>query len=307
MDSEILCQRARELAKICQDKIAQGKNIVLTGHDMPDSDSILSCVLLQRLLFRLGVDSSIKFATAPDSVTLRDMKKLGVMDDVGLDGFDEDDALVLADHHVTEYGGAFACVDHHTTPPEPCLEWSFVTKASSCGKIIYDMLSSCSLAKDDDERLAIYSVFLDTQSCQSPKFDLRDLAWLEDGIFRLGIDREEITKMGYCLMLPDESPETLAMYGYKQYSFNGRLGASSCIQIDTDIDLWRERIDEIITCIEEIMKEKKIFLWAFVLNKPMDNRSDIYFIDLSGEVRLTELDRLASRSRDVVPVIKELA
>jgi hypothetical protein len=46
-------------------------------------------------------------------------------------------------------------------------------------------------------------------------------------------------------------------------------------------------------------------LWIFLVNMPAIVRSDLYFISESG-IELARLDRLASRSRDVVPHMKNL-
>jgi hypothetical protein len=46
-------------------------------------------------------------------------------------------------------------------------------------------------------------------------------------------------------------------------------------------------------------------LWVLVVNKPEIVQSDLYFIR-DGGVEIVKLDRLASRSRDVVPHMKNL-
>ncbi len=307
MDREFLKTKTEELIALCRGVSASGKRLVVTGHDMPDADSILSAALMQKLLAKFDVCASIQFATEPDGVTLRDMSTLGVMGGILFAPFSKADRLLLVDHHVSPYEGVFACVDHHTTPPTPQLDYSLVLKASSCGKILYDMMLSCDVADDESERLAIFSVYLDTQSCRSPKFDGADRPWLEEGITRLHIDRAEITKMGFVLIDPTENAETLALYGYKHYEFNGRQGASSCIQIDVTLEeTWQSKIAEILDCLKNLMQKQGVFIWAFVVNKPEIARSDIYFLRASG-CEAVRLDRLASRSRDVVPVVKEEA
>ena len=153
--------------------------------------------------------------------------------------------------------------------------------------------------------MAVYSVYLDTQSCLAPKFEKSDLPWLEDGIKRLGLDEKDLVKKGFCLNSLDESADVLAMYGYKRYEFSCKIGASTCIQIDPDEIGWNEKIDEILDFLEKKMRPDGNSLWVFVVNKPSDVQSDLYFIRKSG-VELVKLDRLASRSRDVVPHMKNI-
>ena len=306
MNKDYLKNEAMRLCALCGAVKADGFETVITGHDMPDCDSIISAVMLRELLARVGVESKVKFATRPDGVTERICRELGVLDDVDFDGFGEQDKLVLVDHHVTFYKNeVIACIDHHTTPPEPDFALNLVLKASSCGRIIYDLAVASGLSDVWMEKMAIYSVYLDTQSCLAPKFEKSDLPWLEDGIKRLGLDEKDLVKKGFCLNSLDESADVLAMYGYKRYEFNGKVGASTCIQIDSDESGWREKIDEILDFLKEKMLCDGIGLWVFVVNKPSKVRSDLYFIRKNA-VETVVLDRLASRSRDVVPHMKNL-
>lgn len=303
MNMEILRQTTEKLLSLCCEAAADGYTVVVTGHDMPDCDSIISAVMLKELLLRLGVKSDVKFATRPDGVTERLVAELGLIDSVSFEDFAERDKLVLVDHHVTFYkNGVVACIDHHTTPPEPHFAMNLVLKASSCGRIIFDMATACGVNDDWIEKMAIYSVYLDTQSCLAPKFAKDDIPWLEEGIARLGIDREKITEMGFCLNSLEEDAEVLAMYAYKRYEFNGKTSASNCIQIDDGDKGWKERIDEILDILKMKVKEEDIYMWALVVNMPKRMRSELYFVSGSG-IDNVKLDRLASRSKDVIPVV----
>lgn len=306
MNNEFMKNEILKLCALCEIEEADGANIVITGHDMPDSDSIISAVMLRELLSRLGVTAKIKFGTRPDGVTERLMKELGIFDGICFEGFDPEDKLLLVDHHVTFYNNeVVACVDHHTTPPEPNFALNLVQKASSCGKIIFDMATAADASDDWMEKMAIYSVYLDTQSCLAPKFEKSDIPWLKDGIARLGIDEKDLIKKGFCLNSLEEKAEILAMYAYKRYEFGGKIGASTCIQIDAEEDGWERKIDEIIEFLKRKRESDGAFLWVLVVNKPEAVRSDLYFIREDG-VELVKLDRLASRSRDVVPYMRNV-
>ncbi len=295
-----------EMLRLCDTVAADGSNIVITGHDMPDCDSIISAVMLRELLSRLGAETAVKFGTLPDGVTERLMKELGLLEGIGFDGFLPTDKLILVDHHVTFYKNeVIACIDHHTTPPEPEFTLNLVKKASSCGRIIFDLATACGVADEWMEKMAIYSVYLDTQSCLAPKFEKSDLPWLKDGIKRLSLDEKDLVKKGFCLNSLDEDAENLAMYAYKRYEFNGKVGASTCIQIDPNEEVWQSKIDEIIEFLKKKRASDENHLWAFVVNMPEIVRSDLYFIREDG-VETVRLDRLASRSRDVVPHMSKL-
>lgn len=299
-----LREKTEELISLCRKTVSEGYRIAVTGHDSPDADSIISAVMMRDLLKKFNIDCHIRFGTVPDNVTVRDMKKLGIMDGISFDGFEEKDRLLLVDHHKSFYKNrVIASVDHHTTLPEPEGEVAIVVSASSCGRVIFDMASACSLCDGELERLAIYSVYLDTQSCRSPKFKRSDIEWLERGIEKHGIDREELTRMGFVLCDTDEDIEVLAMYGFKRYSFGARPSFSTCIQIDTALPEWGVIIEKIIGYLAGELARMDGALWAFVVNMPIETRSDIYFIEQSGKTEKVELDRLASRSRDVIPIV----
>ena len=109
MDKEFYKNEILKLCALCE-IAADGANIVITGHDMPDSDSIISAVMLRELLSRLGVAVKIKFGTRPDGVTERQrvkelidslerqsgysslyQKTIGALQRAGIDGWDYSD------------------------------------------------------------------------------------------------------------------------------------------------------------------------------------------------------------------------
>jgi hypothetical protein len=90
------------------------------------------------------------------------------------------------------------------------------------------------------------------------------------------------------------------------YEYNGKMTASTCIQIDPEDEKWQPLISEIVGCLKKRCEKDSCLLWAFVVNMPALMRSDIYFVSSNGVENLLKLERLASRSRDVVPVMKAL-
>ena len=297
--------KTQKLIALCRDAAVRGR-LVITGHDNPDADSVISAIMMKRLMDRSGVCCTVKFPTAPDNVTLRDVRALGIWDDTAVCLFDTDDVLLLVDHHKTLYkNNVLACVDHHTTPPAPDCECAIVLKSSSCGKIIYDMMTALDISDADDERLALYSVYLDTQSCRSTKFNKADLRWVEECMAKHSVDQKEIERMGFCLNSPDEPVDVIAMYAYKRYEF-GKISASTAIQIDDEDPRWDSVISKAVDLLKEKALKEGYAMWAFVVNKPMKTLSDIYFIFDNGDVQKLALDRLASRSKDVIPVVSLL-
>lgn len=302
-------EKTEELFSVCREAVGSGKTVAVTGHDSPDCDSVLSACLMRKLLQKGGIGCRVKFGTLPDPVTKRTIEDLGSGIDVTYDGFDEDDVLLLVDHHKCFYDHAvLGCVDHHTTPPEPDYGYNFVEKASSCGRMIFDMMCSIGLEDEESEIASLYSVYLDTQSCRSLKFLESDKEWVENCIKKYSLDREQLTRLGFCLNDPTSPTEELALCAFKRYEFCGKIGISSCIQTDNaGACAIERRMPEIFEYVEKYLNDKHAFLCAYIVNNPEIEKSDIYFIEADGRRRRVPLDRLASRSRDVIPVVKALA
>ena len=82
-----LKERTHKLLSLCEDIHGAGSRIVITGHDSPDADSIISTVMMQKFLEQFNIPSPVKFGTRPDNVTARDMDRLSIMDGIAFGGF----------------------------------------------------------------------------------------------------------------------------------------------------------------------------------------------------------------------------
>ena len=91
--------QTEELIAACARVQGSGGRIVITGHDCPDADSIISAVMMQKMLKKFNISASVSFGTKPDGVTARDMVALGLIEGIRFDGFETDDILLLVDHH----------------------------------------------------------------------------------------------------------------------------------------------------------------------------------------------------------------
>ena len=167
-------------------------------------------------------------------------------------------------------------------------------------------MRACEISSEEDELLALYSVYLDTQSCRSSKFNREDAPWIEKCIEKYSLDREALELMGFCLNSSDTAVDELATYAYKRYELGGKTSASSCLQIDVNDEKWQGVIESVIEHLSRKVMDEDYAAWALVINMPKECRSDIYWIYRNGNVEKVALDRLASRSRDVIPVVSSL-
>ena len=90
--------------------------VALIGHDAPDVDSVVSCVLMAALCAAWQIPAEIILPTQADEQTRRVMPKFGVHPDALMKPTRPDDQLVLLDHHQALHEGEVsACIDHHPT------------------------------------------------------------------------------------------------------------------------------------------------------------------------------------------------
>ncbi|MFQ9806224.1 MAG: DHH family phosphoesterase [Christensenellales bacterium] len=110
----------QKLKTALQKATARGR-VALIGHDAPDVDSVVSCVLMAALCAAWQIPAEIILPTQADEQTRRVMPKFGVHPDALMKPTRPDDQLVLLDHHQALHEGEVcACIDHHPTayPPE---------------------------------------------------------------------------------------------------------------------------------------------------------------------------------------------
>ena len=110
----------QKLKTALQKATARGR-LALIGHDAPDVDSVVSCVLMAALCAAWQIPAEIILPTQADEQTRRVMPKFGVHPDALMKPTRPDDQLVLLDHHQALHEGEVcACIDHHPTayPPE---------------------------------------------------------------------------------------------------------------------------------------------------------------------------------------------
>lgn len=289
------------LKALCMEAASKGR-IVITGHDRADVDSAVSCVLLARLLERWGISCCIALHE-PDRQLRRVLACFG-MDAAALEGeTNETDFLILVDHHQSAYpGSVLACIDHHPTDYPPHFPYVQIEDCGACAVMTLRLMQEADVCvTEEDERLAITALYLDTIALKSAKISREEAAWGENEAKRLGLDEDWLRREGMGLRdmsLPDRD---LALLGKKVYTFGGNRVLSTYIQTDAMTEMRLEAIFGILC--EEIEKESAD-LWVYLVHDPVRMRSTEYDLAPDGSVKTIEYDYLASRGKDVMPRIE---
>jgi len=296
-----MSERTQRLFALCSEAIKCSR-IVVTGHDRADVDSAAGCVLMKRLLDRWSIPCSIVLHE-PDKQSRRVMAKFDV-DAAALEGETNDaDFLILVDHHQsTHLGSVIGCVDHHPTDYPPVYPFVLIEDCGACAVMALRLMKEAGVpVTEEDERLAIAALYLDTIALRSAKISKEEAAWGEAEAKRLGLDEEWLRREGMGLRdmsLPDRE---LALLGKKVYDFEGKRVLSTYIQTDA---MTQERLDAILAILHEETTKESADLWVYLVHDPMRMRSMEYDLTPDGQTKAIQYDYLASRGRDVMPRIE---
>ena len=282
---------------------AAHRRLVITGHDNPDVDSIVSCVLMQRLLAAWGIHAQIVLHTPADRQSRRVMAKFGV-DAAALEGDTHiEDVLILVDHHQSEHPGRIvACIDHHPTDYPPAYPFVLIEDCGACAVTVLRLMREADVrVTEEDESLAISALYLDTIALKSTKISKEEAAWGEAEAKRLGLDEEWLRREGMGLRDMTLPNRELALLGKKIYSFGGKRVLSTYIQTDA---MTPVRLNAILSILHSEMAAEYADLWVYLVHDPMRMRSMEYDLTPDGQIKTIQYDYLASRGKDVMPRIE---
>ncbi|MGN0772641.1 MAG: bifunctional oligoribonuclease/PAP phosphatase NrnA [Candidatus Ventricola sp.] len=294
-------KKTENLRALCEAAAARGR-LVITGHDRADVDSAASCVLMQRLLAAWGVQSEIVLCE-PDGQSRRVMARFGVDVQALAGETAPEDALILVDHHQTAHAGrAIACIDHHPTEVPPDFAFVEIGDSGACAVMVLRLMQEAGVpVTQEDERLAVTALYLDTIALKSAKIGREEAAWGEAQAGRLGLDEDWLRREGMGLMDMSLPAQELAMLGKKVYLFGKRRVLSTYVQTDA---MTEEKLGEILAVLREALAREQADLWVFLVHDPVRLRSTEVDLTPDGQVRTIPYDVLISRGRDVMPRVE---
>lgn len=297
-------KRAKRLIKGCREAAARGR-IAILGHDNPDVDSLLSCVLMQRLLEREGIPARIALHTRADGQSRRVLPQLGFDPDAWRGETDGEDALVLVDHHAAQHAGRLlAVVDHHPTDFPPDAPFVHIAPSGACAALVLELMREAGQrVSPQDEALAVTALYLDTIALRSAKILPHEAQWARETAARLGLDEAWLSREGMGLRDMSLPAMTLAMLGKKTYAFGGREVISSYVQTG---EIAEEKLQELLSCVREELGRSGAQLWVFLHHNPIAGRTTEYDLRPDGGMETIQYGYLASRGKDVMPRVERM-
>ena len=281
----------------------KGGRIVITGHDNADVDSMASCLLMRRLLERRGIAAEIVLPARADKQSRRVMPRFGLHPDTCLGEIGESDALILVDHHQPLHPGrVIACVDHHPTDYPPDYPYVQIEDCGACAVMALRLMQEAGVpVTQEDERLAITALYLDTIALKSAKITPQEAQWGRQQAEALGLDMDFLMREGMRLRDMSAPAEELAMLGKKRYDFGGSLVLSTYVQTH---DIPPGKLEAMLAVLKAAVREERAAMWVFLVHDPVAGYSVEYDILPDGGVSVYRYDVLASRGKDVMPRVE---
>lgn len=277
--------------------------LVITGHDAPDVDSLVSCVLVRSLAAHWGIAAQIVTPTAADEQAQAVLGRFGYDVQAWRGETGSGDSLVLVDHRQPLHPGrVVAVIDHHPTACPPQAPYVQIEESGACALMALRLMREAGMAPDAQMRaLAVTALYLDTMALRSAKVSPQEIAWARREARALGMDESWLEREGVGLEDMTRPAAELAMLGRKVYAMGGRRVLSTYVQTDA---MTPQKLDEILAILKEEIAREKAALWVFMVQDPMRGRTQEYDIRPDGTLRAIEYPFLASRGKNVMPRVE---
>ena len=279
------------------DGLKNYKKIKIIGHNLRDFDSMMSGVLLEFVLKKLGVNAQYRLIEDfKDEFFTKVRGKLGFDADFPI-GIEKDDVLFLVDHTCDYDNKIVGCFDHH---PKVSRNWDNYLNIprSACAKVIYDYAVGLGIDIPKNYLIGvILACYCDTMSFITTKALPADKKWCEETLIKLGLDSREFEKRGYgitdkSLPFSDYIRSNAKIYN----TAKGVMKTSYIVTDGCDFDAGR--------CVEEIKNSLggEARLWCFISADVVKKHTAVYLITPDYHI-FAEAEGILSRGKDIIPFV----
>lgn len=217
--------------------LSNRSEITIIGHDNIDVDSVLSGVLLSKLLNFLNIKSNF--------IILQPIKRndtyeiISTLTNINMYDYEERNEnelrnLFLVDHFETTHkGNVLGCIDHHFTEKKNTYEFSYVKHSSATAYLIYELMKIANYPlTDEDAKLIIIAMMVDTVSFRSTKAIPAEIDFAKALANKFNIDYGFLEKYSLCLTpIEKMNIDEITSNGQKQYNYNGHMVTASYLQL----------------------------------------------------------------------------
>ena len=277
--------------------------IIILGHENPDVDSIISAILLNKILIKKGYNS--KFII-PDNEINKDT--LEILNKYNINPYEYKEALpkdenkyILVDHNERIVNGEIICIiDHHITSKKQNIKNYYNTNVSSTA--CYIAKNAEELLDKNDLELSVLATMIDTVSFHSTKGREEDKIWCEDICKKYNIDYQKIYNEG--LYLTDITNLDEAKFnGLKKYNCGNKKVESSYIQLENP-NAEKEKIEKIIEKLKHHIIEENLFSFVFIVHD-MTNFKTMYYLIEKDNIKEKYYNKYEQRGNTIMPEVLE--
>ncbi len=284
--------------------------VCIIGHDNIDVDSILSGILLSKLLKFLNINA--KF------MILEPIKKndtyniIHHLTDIHLyeyveENEDELRTLFLVDHYETNHkGNVIGCIDHHPTKKENSYVFSYVRNCTATSYLIYELMKLSNYPLTAEEaKLIVLSMMVDTVAFRSSKAIPEEVKVAKSLAHEFSLDYSLLESESLCLTpIEKMSMDEITSNGEKKYNYNGHKVRSAYLQLDgmpekTILNKWLDYIKN--KMVHDTFKVEQM---VFIIFDVKSNVTYEYQITLNS-TKVIVHNGIISRGKDIMPQIEK--
>ncbi len=302
------------------------KEILIFGHKNPDTDSIMSAIVLEDLENKIGANKTKACRIGKiNKETAYALKYFDVKEPELIEELEEGQEVMLVDHNSAaqsangrEKAKILKVIDHHNiTGIETAEPLFYLAMPVGCTcTILYNMYKMSNIEIEPKiAGLMLSAIISDTLLFKSPVTTSKDEEVAKELAKIVNVD---INKYGLDMLkagtdLSDYTSEQLINIDSKEYNTNGVKYQVSQVNTASIEDLLKNK-DEIENAINNFIKVNNIDLYVFMITDILENNSQIIVLgkrqdiaekafNVKLENNMAFLPGVVSRKKQVVPVL----
>jgi len=274
--------------------------IIVISHSNPDVDSIISGVLMKKILYSKGY---IADYIIPDEEISEESVEICLKYGINPKDYQgevpKNANLFLVDHHKTDIkGNIIGIIDHHPTMEK--IECNrYTNEASSSTAMLIYKLDPNVFDINDIKRVAVANL-VDTNCFSSTKTVKDDKEWTINICKEKGFNYEKMYNDGLCLTDTSDLNKA-AVNGEKSYCYDKNKIKSSYIQFK---DLKNDKIEQVINILKNKINEEDLDMWVFITHNMNEFKSNAYLIT-DKNCEEINYDSVTSRGSTIMPYIEK--
>lgn len=281
--------------------------ITILGHDNIDVDSVVSGILMSKLLDFLKIENQFAILEEVkrnetyeilEELLGIDMKQWEVKEE------NEERELFLVDHYETKHKGhVVGCIDHHPTKKENAYKFNYIKNSCAAAYIIYEIMQEVGFPMEKEiAKMIIVAMMVDTVVFRSSKTVPEEVEQAKKLAEEYQIDYSSLERSCLCLT-PIEKLSTAEIIsnGQKWYNYNGVNVGSAYLQLYGMPD--EEKMNYWLNCLKERVKETDSDILIFVIFETKSNKTFVYEVT-EDEVCKKVKEGILSRGKNIMPEIE---